>query len=239
MVVAVSWGIISNFPGPNFSFTAWFYLACSLSLAALLSIFAAVKRGWKIYITAFFFLCLDGFNLALMGSQVDAIIILLPLLIATPILITLESVGLFWGTFTNSELVSRPFSGGFQFRISHLFIITSVIAVMILIVKGLLPSFSGELRTYVSSAIIVAVLSVNTLINVWAILGETTRMRLLAFLIAASMILAVSWLVSLRRYLGNGEVVFWICFTGLSWAPSTLLLYLLRQEGYRFVWYRR
>ena len=124
-----------------------FYVSCCMTLAVLMAILASVVGGWRLYFVAVLVLLLDGGALAgsLSVNKMRAELIFLPLMIAAPILITLQCIKIFKGTFTSGPSAQQHFEEGLQFKIKHLLVATAVLAILIAILKAVAPyiSFRG------------------------------------------------------------------------------------------------
>ena len=239
MAAVVGFGLFVFDPSRIPSMFEFSYIACCLALAVLAAVLAAVVGGLRVYLVAVFLLLFDGWVFAMStgGSRLRIEIFLLPLMIAAPIVITLQYIKIFKGTFSHGHLDHQQFDEGLQFKIKHLFIITAAIAILIAILKALAPNFSFNGSEITTLLLVVGLLSVNALVSVWAVLGNVVSVRLV--LSALTAVLLVLVCLSMQHYFVRPvaffDMVFWLSFTALSWVASTLQLYLFRREGYRFV----
>ena len=220
--------------------SSMFYVSCCMTLAVLMAILASVAGGWRLYFVAVLVLLLDGGALAgsLSVNKMRAELIFLPLMIAAPILITLQCIKIFKGTFTSGPSAQQHFEEGLQFKIKHLLVATAVLAILIAILKAVAPyiSFRG-VEAYLTLSLVAGLLSVNALVSVWAVLGKALRMRLFVSVLVAVVLLAVCLAIMNYFYfqLRSFDLWFWSGFTALSWLVSTIQLYLFRRAGVRFV----
>ena len=179
----------------------------------------------------------DGFGLAVSQAGVG-ILIVLPLFIATPVIVTLEIIKLKWGRFTKEVNCDVPFREGLQFKISHLLILTTIVAIAI----PILQTASSYLRTIAPEGVfpilgtIIFMLSITALANVWAVLGRSIGARIfVSFLVAALACAVAIYFLSFFEQIEPDIPLVWGGMTAITWSTSLLLLYQFRREGYRFV----
>jgi len=216
----------SNYAGLGFTFL-------SLSIAAMTGIWCAIAKPWWRYGVGLLVTLINGVALLMRtGPSDDLMLFLLPLLIALPIASTLEIVKLRFGRFTQDVDADVDFQEGLQFGISHLMIVTAVVAALCAIGRAVAPLFDFvfQYRIVLSVAMIVSVLAVNTLVSTWALLGVSVRWRGLISLATAGLIIFLG-----SYYSPNGNIVLWAIMFGVVWLVTTILLILLRRDGYRFV----
>ena len=162
------------------------------------------------------------------------LITLLPLGIATPICITLEFIKFIFGKFSKICSDGQVYEEGLQFKLSHLFITTTVIAVLFGIWQAVREFFGGfDLRVGLLkdlSCITVVTVTI-TLFSVWAILGRSMFWRLTLLVpVAVGLIALGSALTDSQGSVPVYRIIFGVCFVA-----TAVLLLLLRFEGYRFV----
>ena len=240
VIIAVVIVLLICFPffsqsGPDLISTI--YLGCALALGVLLAIFASVKQRWWLYVSTVVILIANGAFLAGLTRSPELLVVLLPLGIAIPVVATLEVVKLKWGRFSRAVDLNKSFSEGLQFKISHLLIMTTVVAILIAILQSIAPAFrGGPSSMYYILSMIVVLLSTIALVNVWAVLGQKIKWRIwLSLLVAALVLAAALFGLSYLNRIRDRDFMLWGGMTVITWSTSLLQLFLFRREGYRFV----
>jgi len=153
------------------------FVSGMLGLGPLVAIWCSVLGGWKPYLIGSSSLLIAGAILALHSDNgpIWWLIALMPLVIAVPTCMAMESIKFIFGKFAKIESDSQAYEEGLQFKLSHLFIVTTVIAFLFGIGPALNefvggvwnPAFSnGFLKNL---ACIAAVLVINTLLSVFPV----------------------------------------------------------------------
>ena len=167
----------------------------------------------------------------------DLLIGLLPLGVALPIALILQIIKFRMGSFSTVGSSQLSFQEGLQFQISHLFIATTVVAVLFGAGRLLMPWLEEWLFNYnfdaiVNLLIIASVPAICTLISVWALMGNKLAWRVaIALLVCPGVMVAGMVLIPAAP----PELFIWICIHGIPWLAVGVMLYLLRLEGFRFV----
>ena len=112
-------------------------IGCSLSLPSMLAAWSSVRLGgWRYSLTVFLSL-FNGFLLTWCANpEFDLLLVLLPLLSALPVLLTLLIIKLIFGHFAPLASDAGQFREGLRFNLSHLFIVTTVLAVLLRIASA-------------------------------------------------------------------------------------------------------
>ena len=214
------------------------FISSILAMGSLVAVWCSVLGGWKPYLIGGVALLIAGVVLALnSGAGPDWwTIVFLPLAIAIPTCFTLEFIKFIFGKFTKIGLDGQAYEEGLQFRLVHLFITTTVVALLFGIWQAASEFFggfgkSGYTSLPVTLACITAVLAINTLFSVWAILGKSMFWRLTILVPAAVGVIALGIALMGPR----GQVPVWPLIFGVCFIATAVLLLLLRYEGYRFV----
>jgi hypothetical protein len=209
------------------------FLAANLSLAAIVPIWSVVIRRFEFLVLAIGVLLANGVLLASI-TRGDLMLFLLPMLVGGTVAIPLVVISLFWGRFDkpSADVEMRQFQEGLKFGILHLFIASTVVAVICGIGKALAPYVVFSSGTPVQDfAVITIIVAFNTLMSVWALMGRSIVSRLIiSFLLAVFSCGGGSWLFF--PHAGSPMVLFMF---GLCWAATTVHLALLRRSGMRFI----
>ncbi len=206
-----------------------------LGLPSMLAGWSSVRSGvWRYVLTVVVSL-LDGCILAWStNSGADSLVTLLPLASALPTLLTLFLIKRFFGRFAPLETQAEHFLEGLRFNLSHLFIVTTVLAVLLAIGKavGLWAALqmSHPSQFFFLTALVV-LFSFNTLIFVWALMGRSAFLRAcIAILVAFASIMVWAWFCNL----GSPDQLAWYIFTSIPLVTTFLLLVVFRHQGWRF-----
>ena len=213
------------------------FIGCMLSLPVVLANWCVVIRGWWIYPAVMIGSLLAGLLLMIVTSprSFEPMLLLMPLAITVPVVLTLEVVKWSLGEFTPDISRRTDSWEGLQFQISHMFIATTVVAILVAVGQALTPyvTASGEQKV-VTISMIVVTLSINAIVNVWATMGRTAVWRVLVSAVTAAAVSALGfWLAG--RFTGLHRIGMLATFMVLSWLSSVIHLLLLRRDGYRFV----
>lgn len=215
--------------GPDFPSIC--FVSCTLLLGSMIAVWCAVLGGWKAYLVGVVAIVIDGLSLNVIGGP-DWWPTLLPLAIALPCCMTLELIKVMFGKFSKISASGEEFQEGLQFKLTHLFITTTVIAVVCGIGQAVAPFVSFEQPSYrilTMLGTIALVLASNTLLCVWAILGKAMLWRL-----SIAIPVAIG-LVALGGYVMQDLTWIWPLIFGICFLATAILLWMLRFEGYRFV----
>lgn len=209
-------------------------IGCSMSLAAITSIhFSVGRRSWVRLLFSIVALLTNGAVLASTTTSDEALLVaLLPIGVATPISIVLESIKLRLGNFSKLPSMENFFREGLQFRIWHLLVATTVIAAICAVVRAISPWIreQDDELTYLLF-VISACLSANTLLAIWALMGRQISARTPVSIAAAIGLFFVGQ--SLVPNFQDDPV--WAGILFMPWFASGTYLLLLRREGWRFV----
>ena len=212
------------------------FISSFLALAPLIAVWCSVLGGWKPYLIGGVALLINGVILASLNSDRPSwlLVVLLPLGIATPTCMTMEFIKYIFGKFSKIMSDGQAYEEGLQFKLSHLFITTTVIALLFGIWQAVREFFGGfDLRNGLLKELscITVVFATNTLFSVWAILGKSMFWRLtLVVPMAVGVIALGSTLIDSDSQFPIWAIVSCVCFVA-----TAVLLLLLRFEGYRFV----
>lgn len=227
LIGVVSWPFLTV-SGPDLPSVC--FIISLLAFAALVSIWCAVVGGWIAYVIGAPALILGGLAFISLGS-IELLVIFIPLGIAVPICLTIELIKAMFGKFSKVLPGDEAFEEGLQFKLSQMFITTTVIAVLC----GIGPVigeqlFQDGLNPMTRIVLIISsVLALNTLISVWGILGKSMlwRLTILVPVVIGTVILGSYWMPN--------DFFVWITVYGACSTAIFVLLLLLRREGYRFV----
>ena len=209
------------------------YLCCTLGLATLISIWCTVLGGWKAYSIGVLSLLLDGWAIAMIEPNHQSLLYFLPLGIAVPCCVTVELLKLMFGKFDKLLPGDRVFEEGLQFKLSHMFIVTTVIAVLIGIGQAVGKNLSNQQFVLIwVLTVISSVLASQTLISIWAVLGKSFLFRL-AIVFPTAILLSVVGANVMSNPSGREAV--WTIIFSVCFVTMLTLLSLLRWENYRFV----
>jgi len=210
------------------------YLAVNLSLAAVVPIWCVVIRRWGFVFLGTAVVAANAVLLAIVAPVGGPTLFLMPIFIGAAVAIPLVTISCYWGRFgkPGDEVGDvQQFQVGLKFGIRHLFIASAVVAVICGIGKALfpyLPLVIGALGHL--SAIIMIVISFNTLVSTWALMGPSHGSGMGIFpLLAALASAGGSW------FFRHGEGPWIFLMFGLCWAATTVHLALLRRSGLRFI----
>ncbi|MDB4766923.1 hypothetical protein OAG71_04465 [bacterium] len=218
-----SWPYITQ-SGPDLPSVS--FVSSALALASLISIWCTVLGGWKAYLIGVPILLLDGWALSEMGPNGDWRLHLLPLGIAIPCFVTVEMLKLMFGKFVKLLPGDQVFEEGLQFKLSHMFIVTTMVAVFIGIGQAFGKNFSNQPSSMAwTLTVISVVLALQTLISIWAVLGRSFLLRL-AIVFPTAILISVLGIYSMP---GSGMernavwgIIFAVCFVSMLTLLSLL-----------------
>ena len=133
LVGVISWNYVTK-GGPDPPSIV--YVCCILALASLISIWCTVLGGWRAYVIGVPAILLDGWALTVLGPSGEWLLYFLPLAIAIPCCVTVEMLKLMFGKFAKLLPDEQVFEEGLQFKLSHMFIVTTMVAVLFGIASG-------------------------------------------------------------------------------------------------------
>lgn len=210
----------------------YFFFAANLSLAAIVPIWWVVIRRWEFVVLGIAVLAANGVLLAIIAGS-DLTLFLLPTFICGAVGVPLSGISWFWGRFDkpNVDGETVQFQEGLKFGIHHLFIASAVVAVICGIGKALAPYFvvRPASSTYIL-AVITTIISFNTLMSTWALMGRSVGLR-----VVIALLLAVLSCVGGSLAFPPGGAPWIFLMFGLCWAATTVHLALLRRSGLRFI----
>ena len=220
--------------GPPTFLSAVFIGSC-LSLPSMLAAWSCIRSGaWRYCLTVFVAL-LNGFIVSwIEAPSFDLFLVLLPLATTLPTLLTLFLIKRAFGRFAPSASDAEFFVEGLQFSLSHLFIVTTSLAVLLAVGKVIWPLLTFDsppgLILIVSS--LVALISFNTLLHVWALMGQQAILRAcIAIPLGIVTLVACSWVC---RQNGANDASIWYLLAGLPLLSSFVLMTVFRYGGWRF-----
>ena len=216
------------------------FVGLNLAFACMVGIWCATSQGRIRLIAAVLVLFLWG-NLAFYctdgSSQYWLIVSMIPVAIGAIVTATVEAIKFIFGQFEVIGPSNPEFREGLRFEISHLLILTTVIAVFVALVKANWTSLVDAFDTYVlllKISTMVGICSANTLLSIWALLGHKINWRL-----PIAVLLQIG-LCSLGGFIFDHiPIYFWALLIGLSILTILLHLFLLRRAGVRFVRHNR
>lgn len=206
-----------------------------LGLPSMLAGWSSVRSGvWRYVVTVVISL-LDGCILAWgTGSVSDFMVMLLPLASALPTLITLFLIKRFFGRFAPLESQAEHFLEGLRFNLSHLFIVTTVVAVLLAIGKAFRLEAYAQMShpsQFVFLAALVVLFSFNTLMFVWALMGRSAFLRACIVIpVACVSIMVWAWFCNQ----GSPNQFVWYIFTSIPLVTTFSMLAVFRYQGWRF-----
>ena len=227
LIGVVSWPFLIS-GGPDLPSVC--FIISLLAFAALVSIWCAVVGGPKVYAFGVLALIFDGLAFTSLGP-IDLPVIFIPLGIAIPICLTIELIKFMFGKFSKVLPGDEAFEEGLQFKLSQMFITTTVIAILCgigpVVGKHLFQDNLNHIPRIV--LIISSVLALNTLVSVWGILGKSMlwRLTILVPVVIGTVVLGSYWMPD--------DFFVWITVFGACSTAIVVLLLMLRREGYRFV----
>ena len=233
LVFAVELWALSNFTTMP-SLVGGISVGCAFSLPPMLVVWSCIESGaWRYWFAAILSL-LSSFLLAGGVGIRSPLLFTLPLLSAIPILTVLSILKQEFGCFVPLKLGAGQFFGGLRFSLSHLLVVTTSLAILVPIGKFLWPFFAGAKGLFyvpVFIASIVLLISITTLMFVWALMSETMILRVcIAIPVAVAMLMACN-------FLGAPDPDYWLWYTitGLPLVSTLLLVMALRSSGWRFL----
>ena len=210
-------------------------IGCCLSLPAMLAVWSSIRLGWWRYSLVVLLSLLNGILLTWCASpDFELLLLLLPLASALPVLITLLVIKLLFGRFAPLATDSSQFIEGLRFNLSHLLTVTTVLAILLAVGKFFWPMRSVVLEHPGVLMIVVyisALISFNTLMFVWALMGKQMVLRIC---IAIPVGLVTS-LICIKVCNVGGDEFIWCIVLGLPLVSSLLLMAVFRFSGWRFV----
>lgn len=199
-----------------------------------------LAKHWSRFPLAMFAIAFQGLVFEQTESSphdFDWFLFALPIVVAFPMAVTLETIKLFLGRFRKlSSMEQYDFHEGIQFNIRHLLILTTGFAILFgiwnLIGPGIRNYFSSQNANEIAKimTMIGATIVTYTLLSIWSILGHWKIWRLIV-----TFIVGLSAIYTAANFAPNGVQVFWVAMFLICWAALLALLTLLRLEGYRFV----
>ena len=175
----------------------------------------------------------SGVALSLKISPPDIVVFSVPFLIGGLVLATLEVVKRLFGSFQIGATVTDQ-NEALQFRIRHLLIATTAIAVAIAIIQrtGIVLEHFNFINAspIIIMAVAVAYIVVATLMGVWVFMGQACPQRFIGVFPLLVVLIPLASFLGIRHW----PIVWTIVFSGVTFAIF-LYLGLLRKDGLRFV----
>lgn len=208
------------------------FVGLNLAFACIVGIWCATSQGRIRLIAAGIVLFLWG-NLLCFGTGGGLIAAIIPVAIGAIVTATVAAIKFIFGQFEVIGASNLEFREGLRFEISHLLILTTVIAVFVALVKAnwtwLVDAF-GNFDPLLNISTLIGICSANTLLSIWALLGHKINWRL-----PIAVLLQIG-LCSLGGFIFDHiPIYFWALLIGLSILTILLHLFLLRRAGVRFV----
>ena len=207
-----------------------------LGLPSMLAAWSAVRSGAWRYVLTVLLALLNGFVLTYTANHIfDLLLVLLPLVSAIPTLVTLWLIKRSFGRFAQLESGSDCFLEGLRFNLSHLFVVTTLLAVLLAVGKlfeASILSFVSYPGEIVIVACLAALFSLNTLMFVWALMGQKSFLR-----VCIAIPISLGLLVSCNEICNGADhstLAIWYTVTGLPLLLSFLLMTVFRYGGWRF-----
>ena len=207
-----------------------------LGLPSMLAAWSAVRSGAWRYVLTVLLALLNGFVLTYtVNHSFDLLLVLLPLVSAIPTLVTLWLIKRSFGRFAQLESGSDCFLEGLRFNLSHLFVVTTLLAVLLAVGKlfeASILSFVSYPGEIVIVACLAALFSLSTLMFVWALMGQKSFLR-----VCIAIPISLGLLVSCNEICNGADrstLAIWYTATGLPLLLSFLLMTVFRYGGWRF-----
>lgn len=207
-----------------------------LGLPSMLAAWSAVRSGAWRYVLTVLLALLNGFVLTYtVNHSFDLLLVLLPLVSVIPTLVTLWLIKRSFGRFAQLESGSDCFLEGLRFNLSHLFVVTTLLAVLLAVGKlfeASILSFVSYPGEIVIVACLAALFSLNTLMFVWALMGQKSFLR-----VCIAIPISLGLLVSCNEICNGADrstLAIWYTATGLPLLLSFLLMTVFRYGGWRF-----
>ena len=207
-----------------------------LGLPSMLAAWSAVRSGAWRYVLTVLLALLNGFVLTYtVNHSFDLLLVLLPLVSVIPTLVTLWLIKRSFGRFAQLESGSDCFLEGLRFNLSHLFVVTTLLAVLLAVGKlfeASILSFVSYPGEIVIVACLAALFSLNTLMFVWALMGQKSFLR-----VCIAIPISLGLLVSCNEICNGADrstLGIWYTATGLPLLLSFLLMTVFRYGGWRF-----
>ena len=208
-------------------------IGCCLSLPSMLAVWSSIRSGWWRYSLTVLLSLLNGFLLTWCASpSFDLLLVLLPLASALPVLLTLFIIKRVFGCFAPLGSDSGQFLEGLRFNLSHLFIVTTLLAILLPIGKFFWPMLLSAPRhpgKFVVLLGLCVLFSFNTLMYVWALQGTRAILR-----VCVAIPIGLGTLVICAMICSPQPDSIWYILTGIPLGSSFLLLAALRMSGWRF-----
>ena len=225
---------VVDFDQPNW--LAAISIGFMLSLPVMLAGWCSIRSGLWRYVLAVLFALLNGWILSLSSSHghFDLMISLLPLGTILPTLSTLFVVKRLLGRFAPLDSGEQLFREGLRFSLTHLFIVTTALAILIAIGKALVDAdflrFSAVTNQYIGIGSLALLLSFNTVMSVWALMGQAAFLRLCI----AVPVAIVSSVVCCQVCAPETFFEIWLILAGVPIVSTFLLVAVFRLAGWRF-----
>ena len=234
LVVFVIQMVTLPFADPNPNLSGAVSIGLCLSLPSMLAAWSSIRLGVWRYSLAVFLSLINGFLLTSVANpEFDLLLVMLPLFSALPVLLTLVIIKQCFGHFAPLAPDAGQFLEGLRFNLSHLFIVTTLLAVLLPIGKFFWPTLSSN-SAHAGKFVIIFGLSIlfsfNTLMYVWALQGKRAIMRVC---IAIPVGLATLMLCAMVCSNTPNDPI-WYLIAGLPLVLSFVMLAALRFSGWRF-----
>ena len=219
-------------PGP--SLVSAISIGCSLSLPSMLAVWSSVRLGMWRYAMAVVLSALNGFFVTwVVGSGFRPMLFMLPLASTLPVFLTLLIIKRGFGHFALLKIDAEQFLEGLRFNLSHLFIVTTLLAVLVPVGKLLWPMLADghQPADLIFFAFLIALISGNTLIFVWALLGKHAILRTCIVIPIG----IVSLVVFMKFCVQGEDLIVFYTLTGLPLLSTFVLMATLRFSGWRFI----
>ena len=210
------------------------HVGSCLSLPSMLATWSSIRLGWWRYALAVVLSLFNGILLTtFVNPDFDLLLVILPLASALPVLLTLLIIKRVFGHFAPLARDADQFLEGLRFSLLHLFIVTTLLAILLPVGKLLWPMLTDSLRppdklfTLFSLCLLI---SFNTLMFVWALMGRQAILRVCITIPIGAFTL---WICALACQRSNDGLA-WYTLTGLPLVSSFLLMLAFRSSGWRF-----
>ena len=233
LVVFVSQLVVVPFLTPGPSLVVAIMLGCWLSLPSMLAAWSTIRSGvWRYSFSAVLSLLNSFLFMLLIDGQFDLLMAALPPASALPVLLTLMVIKRAFGYFAPLQRDADQFLEGLRFNLLHLFIVTTLLALVLPIGKmlwSMQPNTVGPAPLGIFACLIVLI-SFNTLMFVWALMGKYAVLRTCI----ATPVGIAALLICVQVCNHGADYIEWCVLAGLPLASSFLLMAALRFSGWRF-----
>lgn len=234
-VVFVAELVALPFVKPAATFCGAIGIGCCLGLPAMLAAWSFIRRSaWRYALTVFLSLFNGILLIVFVSPKFDFLLAMVPLSSVLPVWVALFVVKRTLGYVRTADHDADKFLEGLRFNLSHLFIVTTLLVILLPVGKllwGMLGAGLGKSEMAIIFACLSALISFNTIMFVWALLGKQAILRTCIAIPIGGLALAVCLQVCCKP---NSHLLQWCLLAGLPLVLSFLLLAAFRFSGWRF-----